>query len=72
MTIVYTVDLSQDTLPVRYILPGDGRPHWFPGPFSDPGEACQEFEATYGPAQYMDWPAFQQRYSQEQESETLL
>jgi hypothetical protein len=46
--IYYTVALYEETLPVHYVLPGDTRPHWFPGPFSDPGEASQEFQAVYG------------------------
>ena len=46
--IFYTVALYEESLPVHYVLPGDNRPRWFPGPFSDPGEASQEFQAVYG------------------------
>ena len=49
VTIVYTVMLHMEGFPVRYMMPdNDRRPRWFPGPFSDPGEASQEFQAAYG------------------------
>jgi hypothetical protein len=45
--IFYTVFHGLEGFPVQFISAGQvGN---FPGPFADPGEACQEFECCYQP-----------------------
>ena len=47
--LFYTVYCDRPGYPVRYINRQTCHTGWFTGPFSDPGEASQEFQAWAGP-----------------------
>ena len=60
--IVYTVYCDQQGYPVRYLDWQTCHTGWFTGPFDDPGEASQEFQASLGntaSCSYLDEPQFQ-------------
>ena len=59
----YTVMCNREGYPVKYIDPDTYRVKTFRGPFSDPGEASQEFQANIAQAGatscYLDEQHFQ-------------
>lgn len=60
MLTFYTVQIDKQGYPVKYCAPSEEyRIKTFAGPFSDPGEASQEFQASHGDTCYLDASSFQ-------------
>jgi hypothetical protein len=57
----YSVLTDKEGFPVKYLEPETYRRKTFPGPFNDPGEASQEFQARIGKdaSCYLDNKQFQ-------------